>query len=96
MKQYKISFGTGAKRTFMEISGHPVKIEGFEGIEFFAHRDKDDPEFWKVSEATTGALVSLRANIHIRKTDAIRAAKEILERHGIEAVKEKLLALVAK
>ena len=60
---------------FEPVDAEPVKIEGYDGFDFFVHLNADNEKLWNVSEGISGATIAIRWHT---KEQAIIAAKEKL------------------
>jgi hypothetical protein len=81
-----------------DVIGTRVVIPGFEQFHFFVHDIKFEHDIWiwngwRVSEATSGALISKGWST---KEDAIIGAKDILNRQGIKNLKKAIARKIKK
>ena len=83
-KRYRISFGDPLH--WKKVSGWPVKIPGFEGIEVFCYNDYIAGG-WKFCEKTTGGLLHGPGNHFLTKEAGIKALSRQIAKIG----KDKLL-----
>jgi len=81
-KEYYILTGNG----FKEVEGKPVKIEGFEWLDLFAH--KNGSAGWMISEGKTGlGVISWPAST---LKEAKKEAERVLKEAGKETTGEKI------
>jgi len=73
----KRKFYIRGESDFIEVKGEPVVIDGFPKYDFFIYRQGMNPDFYQITEGTTGH--SIAGNSH--KLTAIETAKERLIQH---------------
>lgn len=68
-------------KVYREVEGEPIVIPGFEEFQFFIRPE----DYFVISEVTTGLRIG---EYYESREFAIKSAKEILEKAGIEKVRQ--------